>query len=133
MSFNILVFRSQDLFARLNGGNLRKILLIGGILGGGCGILALVQQAAIGGGFALIPIVATGNYTLGMLVLIFIVRMATTLLCFGSGAPGGIFAPMLALGTVLGTAFGMASSHWFPDYGLQAGTFAIAGARRLPG
>jgi CIC family chloride channel protein len=131
MSFNILVFRSQDLFARLNGGNLRKILLIGGILGGGCGILALVQQAAIGGGFALIPIVATGNYTLGMLVLIFIVRMATTLLCFGSGAPGGIFAPMLALGTVLGTAFGMASSHWFPDYGLQAGTFAIAGMGAL--
>ncbi|WP_413725633.1 H(+)/Cl(-) exchange transporter ClcA [Sodalis sp. RH16] len=131
MSFNIMVFRSQDLFARLHGGNLRKFLLIGGILGGGCGLLLLVQQAAIGGGFALIPIVAAGNYTLGMLVLIFIVRMVTTLLCFGSGAPGGIFAPMLALGTVLGTVFGMASLHWFPYYGLEVGTFAIAGMGAL--
>ncbi|MEA9390114.1 H(+)/Cl(-) exchange transporter ClcA [Acerihabitans sp. TG2] len=131
MSFNSMVFRSQDMFARIHNGNLRKILLIGGILGGGCGLLVLIQQAAIGGGFALIPIVAAGNYTLGMLIFIFVARMVTTLLCFGSGAPGGIFAPMLALGTVLGTAFGMVSSHWFPYYGLEAGTFAIAGMGAL--
>ncbi|MFU0891480.1 chloride channel protein, partial [Kluyvera sichuanensis] len=50
---------------------------------------------------------------------------------FSSGAPGGIFAPMLALGTLLGTAFGMAAMHLFPAYNLEAGTFAIAGMGAL--
>ena len=49
----------------------------------------------------------------------------------GSGAPGGIFAPMLALGTLLGTAFGMAAIPLFPAYHLDAGTFAIAGMGAL--
>lgn len=66
-----------------------------------------------------------------MLMFIFITRVITTLLCFGSGAPGGIFAPMLALGTLFGTAFGLAGAHLFPQYGIEAGTFAIAGMGAL--
>jgi len=65
------------------------------------------------------------------LLLIFIVRLITTLLCFGSGAPGGIFAPMLALGTLLGTAFGVVMTGLFPLYQLDPGTFAIAGMGAL--
>lgn len=129
--FNALIFRTQDMFAKLHGGNLRKILLIGGVLGGFCGLLGLIQPEAAGGGFALIPLAAAGKYSLGMLLFIFITRVATTLLCFSSGAPGGIFAPMLALGTLLGTAFGMAAAAMFPQYGIQPGTFAIAGMGAL--
>lgn len=129
--FNRLIFRTQDMFARLHGGELRKIVLMGGGLGGLCGVLALIQPEAAGGGFGLIPIAAAGNYTVGMLMFIFIARIVTTLLCFGSGAPGGIFAPMLALGTLFGSAFGLASSHLFPQYGIEPGTFAIAGMGAL--
>lgn len=131
VTFNELIFRAQDMFARIHGGNLRKILLIGGVIGGLCGILGLIQSEAAGGGFALIPLAAAGKYTLGMLLFIFIVRVATTLLCFGSGAPGGIFAPMLALGTLLGTAFGMVALALFPQYGIEPATFAIAGMGAL--
>lgn len=129
--FNTLIFKTQDMFQRLHGGNLRKILIIGGVLGGVCGVLGVIEPEAAGGGFNLIPIAAAGNYTVGMLLFIFITRVVTTLLCFGSGAPGGIFAPMLALGTLLGTAFGMASASLFPAYHLEAGTFAIAGMGAL--
>ncbi|MGB9098811.1 H(+)/Cl(-) exchange transporter ClcA [Erwinia sp.] len=129
--FNALIFRTQDMFQRLHGGNMRKILIIGGVLGGVCGVLGVIEPEAAGGGFNLIPIAAAGNYTVGMLLFIFITRVVTTLLCFGSGAPGGIFAPMLALGTLLGTAYGMASASLFPAYHLQAGTFAIAGMGAL--
>ncbi|WP_413527882.1 H(+)/Cl(-) exchange transporter ClcA [Rahnella inusitata] len=131
VSFNALIFRTQDMFARLHGGNLRKILIIGGVLGGFCGLLGLIQPEAAGGGFALIPLAAAGKYSLLMLLFIFIVRVATTLLCFASGAPGGIFAPMLALGTLLGTAFGTAALAWFPQYGIEPATFAIAGMGAL--
>ncbi|BCG10710.1 H(+)/Cl(-) exchange transporter ClcA [Buttiauxella agrestis] len=129
--FNAMVFRTQDMFQRFHGGNLKKWVIIGGLLGGICGVLGLIQPAAAGGGFNLIPIAAAGNYTIGMLLFIFIARVITTLLCFASGAPGGIFAPMLALGTLLGTAFGATSVAWFPAYHLEVGTFAIAGMGAL--
>lgn len=131
VAFNALIFRTQDMFARIHGGKLRKVLIIGGLLGGFCGVLGLFMPEAAGGGFALIPLAAAGKYTLGMLLFIFILRVATTLLCFASGAPGGIFAPMLALGTLLGTAFGSASLAMFPQYGIEPATFAIAGMGAL--
>jgi len=131
VAFNQLIFRIQDLFQRLHGGRLSKVLLVGALLGGGCGVLGLLLPAAAGGGSSLIPLAAAGNFSIGMLLFLFIVRLATTLLCFCSGAPGGIFAPMLALGTLLGTAFGLCAAAWLPDYHLQAATFAIAGMGAL--
>jgi len=101
------------------------------VLGMLCGLLGLMQPSAVGGGFNLIPIAAAGNFSVGLLLFIFIARVVTTLICFSSGAPGGIFAPMLALGTLLGTAFGMAAIPLFPAYHLDAGTFAIAGMGAL--
>ncbi len=97
----------QDLLHRVHGGNITKWVLMGGAIGGLCGLLGFVAPATSGGGFNLIPIATAGNFSMGMLVFIFVAGVITTLLCFSSGAPGGIFAPMLALGTVLGTAFGM--------------------------
>ena len=61
VSFNALIFRTQDMFARVHGGNLKKILLIGGVLGGFCGLLGLIQPEAAGGGFALLPLAAAGT------------------------------------------------------------------------
>lgn len=129
--FNSLVLRTQDMFQRFHGGEIKKWVLMGGAIGGLCGILGLIEPAAAGGGFNLIPIAAAGNFSVGLLLFIFITRVVTTLLCFSSGAPGGIFAPMLALGTLLGTAFGMAAAVLFPQYHLEAGTFAIAGMGAL--
>jgi len=129
--FNRLVIAAQDMFQRIHGGNTTKWVLIGGMIGGLCGVLALTQHAAAGGGFELIPIATAGNYTLGMLLFIFLARVVTTLLCFSSGAPGGIFAPMLALGTLLGMTGGTLCTLWFPEYNLHMGTFALAGMGAL--
>ncbi len=123
----------QDLLHRVHGGNITKWVLMGGAIGGLCGLLGFVAPATSGGGFNLIPIATAGNFSMGMLVFIFVARVITTLLCFSSGAPGGIFAPMLALGTVLGTAFGMVAVELFPQYHLEAGTFAIAGMGGITG
>ncbi|CAK6500647.1 H(+)/Cl(-) exchange transporter ClcA (plasmid) [Pantoea sp. Nvir] len=128
---NRLIFLCQDTFARLYNGRLWRVVATGGALGGGCGLLALWFAPGAGGGFELIPQATAGHYTFGVLLVIFAVRLFTTLLCFSSGAPGGIFAPMLALGTVLGTAFGVLMADVFPLYHLQPATFAIAGMGAL--
>lgn len=129
--FNRLIFITQDLFARFYAGKTARVVLAGALLGGGCGILALLFAPGAGGGSELIPQAVHGVFPFTLLLIIFLVRLVTTLLCFGSGAPGGIFAPMLALGTLLGTAFGVAMSDLFPFYHLEAGTFAIAGMGAL--
>lgn len=104
-------------------------MLMGGAIGGLCGILGLIEPEAAGGGFNLIPIAAAGNFSVGLLLFIFIARVVTTLLCFSSGAPGA-FRPDAGAGNAAGTAFGMAAAVLFPQYHPEAGTFAIAGMGR---
>lgn len=129
--FNRLVFVFQDFFQRLYAGRNWRAISIGGAIGGACGVLALLYAPGAGGGFELIPDAADGKFTFYALIVMFLVRLLTTLLCFCSGAPGGIFAPMLALGTVLGTAYGVGAADLFPALGLDPGTFAIAGMGAL--
>jgi CIC family chloride channel protein len=129
--FNRLVFAFQDAFQRLYAGRTWRMVVTGACLGGGCGVLALTYAWGAGGGFDVIPEIATGHLALSVLLTLFMIRLFTTLLCFCSGAPGGIFAPLLALGTVLGTAFGVAMVVLFPHYGLDPATFAIAGMGAL--
>ncbi len=129
--FNRLIFRVQDRFQQLYNGQMKRVLLVGAIIGGSCGALSLIFPGLTGGGSLLIPLAVKGEYGLAMLLTLFILRMLMTLICFCSGAPGGIFAPMLSLGTLLGTALGMMAATMFPEYHLQAGTFAIAGMGAL--
>lgn len=129
--FNRLVLSTQALFLRFHGQSLIRFTLVGMLAGGLCGVFSLAFSEVSGGGFAVIPNIMAGQYGVGMLLLIFVLRMLLTLLCFGSGAPGGIFAPMLALGTALGGAYGLMLHGVFPDYALGIGTFAIAGMGAL--
>jgi len=51
------------------------------------------------------------KFAVGMVVLIFIGKFFITPLCFGSGAAGGIFLPMLMLGSFLGYFIGIISNY----------------------
>lgn len=129
--FNWLVPAFQDLFAKLHHNKLRLSILIGGLIGGFFGIVLLYYPELTGGGIEMIPDVTQGKFGVNALLLIFGLRILTTLICFCSGAPGGIFAPMLSLGTIFGTFFGLTAAHFFPEMGLQAGSFAVIGMGAL--
>ncbi|PMH37088.1 chloride channel protein [Vibrio sp. 10N.286.49.B3] len=129
--FNKLITLSQDIFVILHKNERRRYLLIGSLLGGCFGLLLLYIPELTGGGTEIIPNITNGNYSLNVLILLFIGRFITTLLCFGSGAPGGVFAPMLALGTLFGYAFGLSADVLFPTYSIEPGVFAIAGMGAL--
>ncbi|WP_411904978.1 chloride channel protein, partial [Salmonella enterica] len=107
---------TQAMLSGCDGGEMNKWVRWGGEIGGLGGLLGLIEPAGAGGGFNRIPIAAAGNFSVVLLLFIFITRVVTTLLFFSSGPPGGIFAPLLALGTLLGTAFGLAAPVPFPHY-----------------
>ncbi|PSW04251.1 H(+)/Cl(-) exchange transporter ClcA [Photobacterium lipolyticum] len=129
--FNRLITLSQDLFVRIHRNDRKRYLITGTLLGGCFGLILLYLPELTGGGIAIIPNATNGDYSISLLLILFLARVATTLLCFGSGAPGGIFAPMLALGTLFGTFFGSVAQLMFPDLGLEPGMFAIAGMGAL--
>jgi CIC family chloride channel protein len=55
-----------------------------------------------------------------------VLRPLSTILCLGSGIPGGLFTPSLALGALLGGVLGLAWSWIWP--GVPPGLYAILGA-----
>jgi CIC family chloride channel protein len=70
---------------------------------------------------------AFGNEVAPMLLLtLLLLRPLATVLCLGSGVPGGLFTPSLALGALLGGALGLAWSSIWP--GVPPGAFAVVGA-----
>jgi CIC family chloride channel protein len=90
-----------------------------GILGGGYG----VSQVAITGADWL-PMGWTAVEVLALLALVKIVAASLTI---GSGGSAGDFAPALAIGGLLGGAFGIAARVILDDPTIQPGAFALVG------
>ena len=125
--FNKMVLASLDMYLFIHQGQRWRFVAIGLFLGAIFGALSFINPDIVFSGMELIPKVEGGHFFAGALMAIFLLRLLTTLLSFCSGAPGGVFAPTLALGTVLGMLFGVAAHALFPELVSNAGTFAIAG------
>jgi len=97
------------------------------VIGAGLGLVAFVMPDAIGGGYSAIDDALAGRIAGGLLLTLFVIRFATTILSYSTGAPGGIFMPMLALGTLVGLAFGTGVQELVPVLVPDRGVFAVAG------
>jgi len=125
--FNKMILATQDLYLSIHKGRRWHFVGIGAGLGALFGLLSIVAPDIAFSGMELIPHVEGGEFLAGGLLLLFLFRTLTTLLSFGSGAPGGVFAPTLALGTLFGMLFGLIGQALFPDIITEPGAFAIAG------
>ncbi|WP_028863837.1 H(+)/Cl(-) exchange transporter ClcA [Psychromonas aquimarina] len=125
--FNKMILATQDMFLFVHKNQRWRFVAVGLFLGAAFGALSVIEPDLAFSGLSLIPNVEGGHYLAGGLLVIFLFRILTTLLSFGSGAPGGVFAPTLALGTLFGMLFGLAAHALFPEIVTEAGTFAIAG------
>lgn len=101
------------------------------VVGAGMGVVAWSVPELTGGGYKVLRHALTGTVGVELLLLFFVCRFASTLFSYATGAPGGIFAPMLALGTLLGMAFGETVTALLPDQTLFPGMFAVAGMGAL--
>lgn len=73
------------------------------------GILGFTYPQLLGSGHGLVEELATGGMLFSAILLLFVGRFIFSAVSFGSGAPGGIFFPLLVLGGFIGGAFGTAA------------------------
>lgn len=64
---------------------------------------------------------------LGTVLTLLVLKLVATSLTLGSGGSGGVFAPGLFMGAMLGTAFEIVANRLFPNVAAPPGAYAILG------
>jgi H+/Cl- antiporter ClcA len=91
------------------------------------GLISIKFPQLLGNGRDLSQLLFIGGVTSsGLLLSLLILKPAATVMCLGSGTPGGLFTPSLTLGALLGGTLGFAGSHFWS--GLPLGLSAVLGA-----
>ncbi|MFA5054675.1 MAG: chloride channel protein [Dehalococcoidia bacterium] len=68
-----------------------------------------------------------GQMTIGLLLTLFVLKVIATSITLGSGGSGGIFAPSLFMGAMLGGAFGLISQELVPGITAPVGAYSLVG------
>ncbi len=84
-------------------------------------VFSVIYPGVLGGGSSLVEEIAGGGFVLKGLLLLLLVKYIYSMLSFGSGAPGGIFLPLLVLGSVIGASFFEIGA---PIFGIDEGYLA---------
>lgn len=124
VAFNRGLILSLNAFGKIHPG--RKILA-GTLVGALVGLVAFFMPESVGGGHGLAESALGAKLALGALPALFLLRFVMTLGSYGTGAPGGIFAPLLALGSLIGLGVGDLTALALPNAAVVPGAFAVVG------
>lgn len=91
------------------------------------GVLAFTYPALLGSGHALIDHLTEEGMLIGTILFVLIARFVFSAVCFGSGAPGGIFFPLLVLGGFAGGLFGAIGVEFLGLDPIYMNNFVILG------
>jgi CIC family chloride channel protein len=92
------------------------------------GIIAVLGAPQVmGAGYEYIDQAMHGQFTWQMLAILAGLKIIATTLSFVSGTPGGMFAPTLFIGAMLGAAVGGAEHVFLPHLSGSPGTYALVG------
>ncbi|MGW8160974.1 MAG: chloride channel protein [Desulfobulbales bacterium] len=80
-----------------------------------------------GSGFIFLEKVLQGRAPFLLLFLLIFLKPLATSFTLGSGNSGGVFAPSLFTGAMLGGSFGYLAQHFFPGLTIEIGAFALVG------
>lgn len=78
------------------------------VIGALIGVVAWFMPNVVGGGDDITQSVLSGGAALAVMPVIFLLRFVLGSLSYAAGTPGGLFAPLLVLGTQIGFMFGAA-------------------------
>ncbi|MDL1871426.1 chloride channel protein [Deltaproteobacteria bacterium PRO3] len=128
MLFMICLERFEEGFSRLKMPSFLKPML-GGFL------LALIAyyfpQLHGFSNYPTVNAVFEGQYLWYFIAALGILKMVATSLTLGSGGTGGVFAPCLFIGAMIGNTFGYGAHRLFPESTATAGSYALVGMGAL--
>lgn len=124
VAFNRGLLATLNLTARLKG---RQVYVFAAVMGACVGVVGWFAPEGAGNGHGLAEAVLAGRMTLMLIPLWFLLRFALTLGSYGTGAAGGIFAPLLVLGALLGLGTGEVAGWFSPALAPQPAVFAVVG------
>ena len=99
----------------------------GALAGVFAGIVGWWMPYALGGGHDAADAILAGEVALAVVPLLFLAKFAVTMISYGCGVPGGIFAPLLVLGALTGFLVGQVSHTYFPMVATHPAAFAAVG------
>ncbi|GIM27591.1 chloride ion channel protein [Clostridium polyendosporum] len=108
--YNSTLLRTLNIYDKKMGIPVQYKLMIPFVM---AGVLLFILPQVLGGGHALIDLLIEGSFTMKMLIIILIVKFTFSMISFGSGAPGGIFFPLLVIGALTGAIYGNVLVHFF--------------------
>jgi CIC family chloride channel protein len=77
------------------------------------GLTGLLLPQVMGAGYGSIDSALHDQFGWRLLIVLALVKMAVTAICFAAGTPGGMFAPTLFVGAMIGGSIGaLAQTHW---------------------
>jgi len=98
---------------------------VAGLLVGLIGFLGLPQ--VMGPGYEVIDQAMHGQFAWKLLLALALLKILATTLSFSSGTPGGMFAPTLFIGAMLGASVGSFEKLFFPHLAGTVGAYALVG------
>ncbi len=102
----------------------------GGLVTGILAVVALGQlgtRGVTGGGYDTLSAALTGNIGVKVMLALCAMKLVATVFSYGSGGAGGIFAPALFIGGMLGGAVGILDAKLLHHEGEPIGAFALVG------
>lgn len=91
------------------------------------GTIAIFWPHVLGVGYESINLALTSQLALGLMVLILGLKLLATACCIGAGFSGGIFAPSLVLGALLGGSFGIIAETLFSGHVATNAAYSLIG------
>jgi CIC family chloride channel protein len=117
------VYKCEDLF---DAWNIREYIKpsIGGLL---LGSIGLFFPQIFGVGYETIELALLGKIAFVLVLMLIFMKILATSLTLGSGGSGGIFAPSLFIGAMLGEAYGKLTYLLMPNIAIPPGACALVG------
>ena len=103
---------------------------VGGLVTGVLAVVALGwlnKQGITGGGYNTLSEALSGSIAIRALMALCVLKLLATVFSYGSGGAGGIFAPALFIGGMLGGVFGYVDSFTLQHSNSELGAFALVG------